>query len=130
MISTLRCTSRRSSENAPVPCMHFACYDLMDYQQRHSMKLQELPPWLNLCMLLRPGGALLGLSTGYASTVLFVEHFYRMGYLPRETPEAAVLVGDAEDGLLAAVTSCSARVLLSIFHLFYARRPGLRPRPH
>ena len=34
-----------------------------------------------------------------------------MGYLPCETPEAAVLVGDAEDGLLAAIASCSAHVL-------------------
>ena len=50
---------------APVPCMHSAYYDLMDYQELHSMMLQELPPWLNSCMLLRLGGALLELSTGY-----------------------------------------------------------------
>src|SRR6218665_1991862 len=47
-----------------------------------------------------------------------------MGYLPRETPEAAVLVGDAEDGLLAAVALCSAHVLRPIFPPLTARRPG------
>jgi len=40
-----------------------------------------------------------------------------MGYLPRETPEAAVLVGDAEDGLLAAVASCSAMFYDQFYHL-------------
>src|SRR6218665_3524541 len=49
-------------------------YDLMDYLQLPSMMLQELPPWLNLCMLLRLGGVLPGLSTGHASTVSSVEH--------------------------------------------------------
>jgi len=34
-----------------------------------------------------------------------------MGYLPREIPEASVLIDDAEDGLLGAVASCSAHVL-------------------
>src|SRR6218665_3844430 len=74
MTSTLRRTSRGSSENAPVPCMHPACYDRMDYQQLHSMMLQELPLWLNLCMLLLQGGALLGLWTGHELTDSFVEH--------------------------------------------------------
>src|SRR6218665_1655854 len=74
MISTLRRTSRRFSQNAPVPCMHSAYYDLTDYLQLPSMMLQELPPWLNLCMLLRLGGVLPGLSTGHASTVSSVEH--------------------------------------------------------
>jgi len=60
----------------------------------------------------------------------FIRRTCRMGYLPRETPEAAVLVGDAEDGLLAAVASCSAHVLRPIFPPLIARRPGLRPRPH
>src|SRR6218665_2881058 len=44
------------------------------YLQLPSMMLQELPPWLNLCMLLRLGGALPGLSTGHESTVSSVEH--------------------------------------------------------
>src|SRR6218665_1826325 len=74
MISTLRHTSRRFSQNAPVPCMHSAYYDLMDYLQLPSMMLQELPPGLNLCMLLRLGGALPGLSTVHESTVSSVEH--------------------------------------------------------
>src|SRR6218665_3232977 len=39
-----------------------------------SMMLQELPPWLNLCMLFRLGGVLPGLLTGHASTVSSVEH--------------------------------------------------------
>src|SRR6218665_770785 len=100
MISTLRRTSRGYSENAPVPFMHFAYYDLMDYQQRHFMMVQELPPWLNLCMLLRPGGALLGLSTGHVSTVSYEEHV-EWG-VPLVRPQK-LLVGDAEDGLLAAL---------------------------
>src|SRR6218665_3300155 len=45
-------------------------------------------------------------------------------YRPCETPEAAVLVGDAEDGLLAAVASCSAHVLRPSFLPIIARPPG------
>jgi len=60
----------------------------------------------------------------------FICRTCRIGYLPRETPEAAVFVSDAEDGLLAAVASCSAHVLRPIFQPIIARRPGLRPRPH
>src|SRR6218665_1373662 len=44
------------------------------YLQLPSMMLQELPHWLNLCMLLRLGGALPGLSTGHASIVSSEEH--------------------------------------------------------
>src|SRR6218665_2620938 len=46
----------------------------MDYQQLFSMMLQEPSPCLNLCVLLRPGGAFLGLVTGHASSVSSVEH--------------------------------------------------------
>src|SRR6218665_368964 len=112
-----------------VPIYFFTLYFLYGYLQLPSMMLQELPPWLNLCMLLRLGGVLPGLSTGHEIDS-FIRRTCRMGYLPRETPEAAVLVGDAEDGLLAAVASCSAHVLRPIFPPLIARRPGLRPRPH
>src|SRR6218665_3885445 len=64
-----------------------------------------------------------------SSVVSSVEHA-EWGYFPRDTPEAAVLVCDAEDGLLAAVASCAAHVLRPIFPPLIARRPGLRPRPH
>src|SRR6218665_1676796 len=130
MISTLRRTSRRFLQNAPVPCMHSAYYDLMDYLQLPSMMLQELPPWLNLCMLLRLGGALPGLSTGHASTVSSVEHAEWGIYLVRPQKLQSWLVTLKMACWLPYVASCSAHVLRPIFPPLIARRPGLRPRPH
>src|SRR6218665_2382678 len=50
-------------------CFHVCTPHIMISWTTNAMMLQELTPWLNLCMLLRLGGALFGLSTGYASTV-------------------------------------------------------------
>src|SRR6218665_3392721 len=90
------------------------------------MRLQELPPWLNLCMLLQLGGALPGLSTGHASTVSSEEHAEWGTSLVRPQKLQSWLVTLK----LAAVASCSAHVLQPIFPPLIARRPGLRPGPH
>src|SRR6218665_979293 len=54
----------------------------------------------------------------------------RMGYLQPNTSDALAMVADAEDRLLAAVSSCPNHVLRPVFSPLIERRPGLRPRPH
>ena len=126
MISTLRRTSRRFSQHAPVPCMHSAYYDLL------TTALHDVTRATTLAKLMYAAPAWWGFARAVdrARIDSFIRRTCRMGYLSRETPEAAVLVDDAEDGLLAAVASCSAHVLRPIFPPLIARRPGLRPRPH
>ena len=100
----------------------------MDYQQVLSMMLRATI----LARLMYAAPALWGFARAVNRELIdsFIRRTCRMGYLPRETPEAAVLVGNAEDGLLAAVASCSADVLRPIFPHIIARRPGFLPRPH
>ena len=43
---------------------------------------------------------------------------------------ASAMVADAEDHLLAAVSSCSNHVLRLVFPSLIDLRLGLRPRPH
>src|SRR6218665_298905 len=63
-----------------------------------------------------------------------IDHFIlrtiRMGYLPHHTVDASAMVANAEDLLLATVSSCSNHVLRPVFPPWIERRPGLRPRPH
>src|SRR6218665_1382670 len=75
MISTLRRTSRRFSQNAPVPCMHSAYYDLMDCIPTTALHDVTRATTLAKLMYAAPAWwALPGLSTGHASTVSSEEH--------------------------------------------------------
>src|SRR6218665_670452 len=84
-------------------------------------------------MLLRLGGALLGLSTRHASTVSSEEHVEWSNSLVRPQKQLqSWLVGlkMACWLLKVAVASYSAYALRPIFPPIIAQRPGLRPRPH
>src|SRR6218665_1195789 len=100
MISTLRRTSRRFSQNAPVPCMHSAYYALMDYLQV-TTALHDVTRATTLAKRMCAAPAWWGFARAVdrARIDSFIRRTCRMGYLSRETLEAAVLVVDAEDGL-------------------------------
>src|SRR6218665_3317249 len=60
----------------------------------------------------------------------FISRTIRISYLPPHTIDASPMLADADDRLLAAVSSCSYHVLRPVFHPLIERRPGLRNRPH
>ena len=60
----------------------------------------------------------------------FLARMRRMGYLPEDSREAAVMVGEAEDRLLRSVIQCKTHVLRSVFPPSNIRCHDLRPRPH
>src|SRR6218665_529178 len=87
--------------------MHSGYYGPMVFHQRLFMKLQDPPP----CALPLRGGVLPVQPTGSALIASSQEQSeWASMYLPPHTIDASAMVADAEDRLLAAVSSCSNHV--------------------